>query len=97
RGYMSRVPGPWFLKPRLSASAIGIRKISRPDELWPVLDELGDKQSYHLLAHASARIVRVAHAARAQRADRLCVRHEPRRAAHGVHPWPRRWPLLLPR
>ena len=33
----------------LSASAIGIRKVSRPDELWPVLDELGDKQSYHLL------------------------------------------------
>jgi biotin carboxylase len=49
RDYMSRVPGPWFLKPRLSASAIGIRKISQPDELWPVLDELGDKQSYHLL------------------------------------------------
>lgn len=49
RDYMTRVPGPWFLKPRLSASAIGIRKISQPDELWPVLDELGDKQSYHLL------------------------------------------------
>jgi len=49
REYLGRVPGPWFLKPRLSASAIGIRKISRPDDLWPVLDELGDKQSYHLL------------------------------------------------
>jgi biotin carboxylase len=49
REYLAEVPGPWFLKPRLSASAIGIRKISRPDELWPVLDELGDKQSYHLL------------------------------------------------
>jgi biotin carboxylase len=49
REYMRRVPGPWFLKPRHSASAIGIRKISHPDELWPVLDELGDKQSYHLL------------------------------------------------
>jgi biotin carboxylase len=49
REYMQRVPGPWFLKPRHSASAIGIRKISHPDELWPVLDELGDKQSYHLL------------------------------------------------
>jgi len=49
RDYMSRVPGPWFLKPRFSASAIGIRKIAQPGELWPVLDELGDKQSYHLL------------------------------------------------
>jgi biotin carboxylase len=49
REFLARVPGPWFLKPRLSASAIGIRKISRPDELWPVLAQLGDKQSYHLL------------------------------------------------
>ena len=49
REYMRRVPGPWFLKPRHSASAIGIRKISHQGELWPVLDELGDKQSYHLL------------------------------------------------
>lgn len=49
REYLRRVPGPWFLKPRHSASAIGIRKISHPDELWPLLDELGDKQSYHLL------------------------------------------------
>ncbi len=49
REYLDRVPGPWFLKPRHSASAIGIRMISRPDELWPLLDELGDKQSYHLL------------------------------------------------
>ena len=49
RDYMQRVPGPWFLKPRHSASAIGIRKISHPDELWPLLDELGDRQSYHLL------------------------------------------------
>jgi len=49
REFMRRVPGPWFLKPRHSASAIGIRKISHEGELWPVLDELGDKQSYHLL------------------------------------------------
>jgi biotin carboxylase len=49
RDYMQRVRGPWFLKPRHSASAIGIKKISHPDELWPLLDELGDKQSYHLL------------------------------------------------
>ena len=49
RDYMRRVPGPWFLKPRHSASAIGIKKISHPDELWPLLDELGDRQSYHLL------------------------------------------------
>ena len=49
REFLTRVPPPWFLKPRLSASAIGIKKISRAEELWPVLDSLGDKQSYHLL------------------------------------------------
>jgi len=49
RAFMEHVPPPWFLKPRHSASAIGIRKISHPDELWPILEELGDKQSYHLL------------------------------------------------
>jgi len=49
RAFFGRVPPPWFLKPRHSASAIGIRKIARPDELWPILDQLGDKQSFHLL------------------------------------------------
>ena len=49
REFLDRVPAPWFLKPRHSASAIGIKKIERPEELWPLLDELGDRQSYHLL------------------------------------------------
>ena len=49
RAFLDQVPPPWFLKPRHSASAIGIRKISRPDELWPILDALGDRQSFHLL------------------------------------------------
>jgi len=49
RYYMEHVPGPWVLKPRQEASAIGIKKIHTPDELWPVLDQLGDKQSSFLL------------------------------------------------
>src|SRR5215216_2234359 len=49
RAFLDQVPPPWFLKPRHSASAIGIRKISRPAELWPILDALGDRQSFHLL------------------------------------------------
>jgi biotin carboxylase len=47
--FLDRVPPPWVLKPRLSASAIGIRKVSDPNEVWRLVDELGDKQSYHLL------------------------------------------------
>lgn len=49
RYYLEHVPGPWVLKPRQEASAIGIKKIYAPQELWPVLDELGDKQSSFLL------------------------------------------------
>jgi biotin carboxylase len=49
RAFMARVPGPWLLKPRLSASALGIHKIEQPDDLWPKLDALGDEQSFHLL------------------------------------------------
>jgi biotin carboxylase len=49
RGYMSRVPAPWVLKPRSEANSMGIRKVNGPDELWPMLDELGDRQSYYVL------------------------------------------------
>ena len=49
RSFMGRVPPPWVLKPRSQASAIGIKKISASDEIWPVLDALGDQQSFHLI------------------------------------------------
>jgi biotin carboxylase len=49
RYYLEHVPGPWVLKPRQEASAIGIRKIHAAQELWPVLEQLGDKQSGFLL------------------------------------------------
>jgi biotin carboxylase len=49
RYYMDHVAGPWVLKPRQEASAIGIKKIYAPEELWPLLEQLGDKQSAHLL------------------------------------------------
>jgi biotin carboxylase len=47
--WMRATPGPWLLKPRMNASAIGIKPISNPEELWPILDELGDLQSHYLL------------------------------------------------
>jgi biotin carboxylase len=49
RGFLSRVPGPWLLKPRSQASGIGMKKIHFSDELWPWLDQLGDQQSFYLL------------------------------------------------
>jgi biotin carboxylase len=49
REFMARVPAPWLLKPRSQASGIGMKKIHDPAELWPWLDQLGDKQSNYLL------------------------------------------------
>ncbi|HEY0796687.1 MAG TPA: ATP-grasp domain-containing protein [Acidisarcina sp.] len=49
RAYMDSVPPPWVLKPRAEASAIGIRKVDEPEQLWRILDELGDRQSHYLL------------------------------------------------
>jgi biotin carboxylase len=49
RYYLDHVPGPWVLKPRQEASAIGIKKVHAAAELWPLLDQLGDKQSSYLL------------------------------------------------
>jgi len=49
RAYMGSVPGPWLLKPRAEASALGIRKIQEPEQLWRNLDELGDRQSHFLM------------------------------------------------
>jgi biotin carboxylase len=49
RYYLEHVPGPWVLKPRQEASAIGIKKIHAAEELWPLLEQLEDKQSSFLL------------------------------------------------
>jgi biotin carboxylase len=49
RAYMDSVPAPWLLKPRTSASALGIRKIHEAEQLWRALDELGDRQSHFVL------------------------------------------------
>ena len=47
--FMSSVPGPWLLKPRTNASAIGIKPVDRAESLWPILDQLGDLQSHYVL------------------------------------------------
>lgn len=49
RAYLTAVPGPWLLKPRTNASAIGIKPIENANELWPILDQLGDLQTHYVL------------------------------------------------
>ncbi len=47
--FLQRTKGPWMLKPRESASAIGIQKFSDPNDVWPMLERLGDAASHHLV------------------------------------------------
>jgi hypothetical protein len=49
RDYFARVPPPWLLKPRAEAASVGITRLNSSDELWPLLDQLGDRQSHHLI------------------------------------------------
>jgi biotin carboxylase len=54
--YMKTVPGPWVIKPRSDVSAIGIRKVSEPEEVWHAIDEMNrrenlrERASYYVLA-----------------------------------------------
>jgi phosphoribosylamine-glycine ligase len=54
--FMQRVPGPWLIKPRSDVSAIGIRKVSDPDEVRLAMAQMNERQnlreraSYYLLA-----------------------------------------------
>ena len=47
--FLDTVPGPWLVKPRSQAAAIGIRKAHTRDEAWRCIDELGDMRAFSLL------------------------------------------------
>jgi biotin carboxylase len=49
RAFMDRVSPPWLLKPRSEASSMGIKKIQHADEVWPILESLGDQGSFFLM------------------------------------------------
>jgi hypothetical protein len=54
--YMQRVPPPWIIKPRSDVSAIGIKKVEHPDEVWRAIEEMNEREnlreraSYYILA-----------------------------------------------
>jgi biotin carboxylase len=56
RNFMESVPGPWIVKPRSDVSAIGIKKVAEPREVWRLIDEMNEREnlrersSYYLLA-----------------------------------------------
>jgi len=47
--FTGRVPGPWVLKPRSSAAAIGIKKVDDRDALWQALEAAGDDRGQCVL------------------------------------------------
>ena len=47
--YADRVSAPWLIKPRMEASATGIKKIHSKDELWQVVNDLGDERDNYLV------------------------------------------------
>ena len=54
--FMLRVPGPWVIKPRSDVSAIGISKVSEPEEVRRAIKEMNEREnlreraSYYVLA-----------------------------------------------
>ncbi|MBI3928135.1 MAG: ATPase [Armatimonadetes bacterium] len=47
--FTQRVPPPWVLKPRSEAGSVGIKKVHSAEQLWDLVNALGDQQSYYLL------------------------------------------------
>lgn len=44
--YLSSVPGPWIVKPRNEVSAFGIRKCETADDVWRVLMDLDNRNTW---------------------------------------------------
>lgn len=49
RDWTWRIPAPWVLKPRLEAGAMGIKRVQSDGDLWRLIEELGDQQSFRVL------------------------------------------------
>jgi hypothetical protein len=47
--FTSRVSAPWLVKPRMQASAAGIKKIYNTDDLWAHLNYLGGERHEYLM------------------------------------------------
>lgn len=47
--FTNEKPGPWVVKPRGEASAIGIKKVQDSSQLWDVLNQLGEDRHHYLV------------------------------------------------
>ena len=44
--YLERVPAPWIIKPRYEVSAFGIRKCESTEQVWQVLNDLDNRNTW---------------------------------------------------
>jgi len=49
REFLAATPAPWLIKPRSSASAMGIQKHTDANAAFAAVEALGDEQSFHLV------------------------------------------------
>ncbi|MFT4665208.1 MAG: hypothetical protein ACI8YQ_004024 [Polaribacter sp.] len=47
--FCQTVPGPWLIKPRTAASAMGIVKCHTEEEVWKSIEALGDQRHHNLM------------------------------------------------
>jgi len=47
--YIDKIQPPWLLKPRMEASATGIKKVHSKEELWQIIDVLEDERDNYLV------------------------------------------------
>lgn len=47
--FLAHTRGPWLLKPRLQASAVGIQKLTDAESAWRTIEALGDGRAHHLV------------------------------------------------
>ncbi|HEV8137979.1 MAG TPA: ATP-grasp domain-containing protein [Pyrinomonadaceae bacterium] len=54
--YMETISAPWVIKPRSDVSAIGIKKVDQPEQVWQTIEEMNKREnlreraSYYVLA-----------------------------------------------
>ena len=52
--FIDNSKGPWFVKPRSDAGALGIRKVENKEQLWQLVHNLGDERHRYLIEEYKA-------------------------------------------
>ena len=55
--FMKRTSSPWMLKPRIGASAMGMKKLHDPEAVWRAIANLDAREALHEIGFSSARTI----------------------------------------